>query len=507
MQEKVILIHIGCDFPRSEEQFPTVPPLGILAVGSYLTAQAVPVELIDVQMDFGFGLTPAAEQVINERVAGYLQSQADSIAWVGISQLSNVTSGIRLAQEVHAALPETPIVLGGYFPTGSYSRLLRKYPFITAIVRGDGEEAALQISRSLARGESFLSDRTPNLAWLSTDGIRTTPVQCMDVNHLPILDFGLLRNPSCYPTGSLMTSRGCPFQCIYCTEQGMRPRYAPYPLEWVDRQLGNMEANLACRQVTLMDPLFGVGRERTREVCRIMSKYPFKYAAESRVDVFPPDLVPDLVGAGVELIFWGLESASPATLVRMGKVRSEPEAKRYIESAFRVLRACFEHGVVPEIGLMGSFPGDTEADLQASLEFVKAVEQLHDQVSAETGFENGFMSYSQFTRVYDGTPLAERLEKDFQVTLGEHPVEGERIVLTPSPGLSAETVRRYEMEINQCMRYVPKVEEVTSQYIYFSGENFAKAHPELTDDQGVTLLSSEVKRFSELYEAETSTTD
>jgi radical SAM superfamily enzyme YgiQ (UPF0313 family) len=56
-------------------------------------------------------------------------------------------------------------VYGGYFPTRVYELLLKSCPFITAIVRGDGEAAALHISRLVADGQPFPSKHIPNLAW------------------------------------------------------------------------------------------------------------------------------------------------------------------------------------------------------------------------------------------------------------------------------------------------------------------------------------------------------
>jgi uncharacterized Fe-S cluster-containing radical SAM superfamily protein len=491
MKDKAVLLHVGSDFPRWEEQFPQIPPLGILALGSYLAEHGAPVELIDVQMDFGFGLNAASERVIAERVARYLQDQVNSIAWVGISQLSNTASGIGLAQEIRTALPETPIILGGYFASCSYQLLLREHPFITAIVRGDGEAAALQISRSLAQGQSFLCDQTPNLAWLSGGEIHTTPIQTMDLNTLPILDFRLLRNRAYYQTGSIMTSRGCPFRCNYCTESRMRP-YAAYPTEWVARQLEHMEAEMQCRHIVISDPIFGVGNERTRELCQVMGQYHCAYGVETRVDVLSPDLIPTLRQAGVEIIFLGIESGSPATLVRMNKVRSKIEAERYLQDTLKVLRACFENNIVPSVGLMLGFPGDTETDLQATLEFVKTVSQLHDQVAAQTGVETGLIVFAQTTQIYDDTPLAGQLTNDFQVALvGKY--EGEKTVSSPSPELSIDTIRAYESEINIHGRYVPAMDEIISQYIYFSGKNFAEAHPELTDDEGVIILCDQIR--------------
>jgi len=170
MTKKVVLIASANDFAGNLNvvHMTTLlgPPTSILAVGSFLAAHDVPVELIDVQMDFGFGLTRAAERLASQRVAHYLRDQIDTIAWAGISQLSNADSGLALAEEIHAALPGVPIIFGGYFPSSTYRLLLERYPFITAVVRGDGEAAALEISRSLAQCRSFLSEQTPNLGWI-----------------------------------------------------------------------------------------------------------------------------------------------------------------------------------------------------------------------------------------------------------------------------------------------------------------------------------------------------
>ena len=498
--KKVVLIAPANDFAGNLNvaRFTLLlsPPLGIMALGSYLAEHDVPVELIDVQMDFGFGLTRDAERVVSRRVARYLHDQADTIAWIGISQLSNAGSGITLAQEIHAALPDIPIILGGYFPSSTYRLLLEKYPFITAIVRGDGEAAALQISRSLAQDRSFLSARTPNLAWLDGGEIRATPIRPMPLDDLPILDFRLLRNPSCYQIIDIITSWGCPFRCNYCLENSMRP-YAEHRMAWVARQLAHLEAELPNDRVFIYDPVVGVGRERTLEICRVLREHRFTYALGSRVDVFPPDLLPALREAGVEAIYFGIESASAETLVRMNKIHSAARAKNYLKSALEVLKACFENGVTPFMGFMLGFPGDSEADYQATLEFVKDIGRLHNQVTGQTGIRTGFLISAFYTKIYDGSALAERVEKDFPETvLRSEPFIGERTVISPSPGVDLDVPRRYQAEIARHGEYTPLALERSWRFFSFSMEAFLSAHPELTDNQGVTMLSDSLRRFT-----------
>ena len=101
MTKKVVLIASTNDFAGNANvvHMTTLmrPPTGMLDVGPYLAAHDVPVELIHVQVDFGFGLPTVADRVASQRVAEYLRDQGDDIAWIGASQPSNASGGLALA--------------------------------------------------------------------------------------------------------------------------------------------------------------------------------------------------------------------------------------------------------------------------------------------------------------------------------------------------------------------------------------------------------------------------
>ncbi len=481
---KVILIAAAADHPRFDWSLPLLPPLGILALGSYLAVHDIPYELIDMQMDFGIGTTPEVERIVCQRVARYLFDQADDISWIGISQLANGTSGVVLAEEIHKILPDVPIVFGGYFASGIYQRLLEEYPFVTAVVRGDGEMAALQISRSLDQGCSFFSEQIPNLAWRENGTIRTASFRPVALNDLPIMDFRPLRNLAAYQVIGVMTSWGCPYRCNYCLENCMRP-YAAHDPAWVDRQLSHLEAVSSSKWFIIIDPIFGLNREHTIQLCQVMRQYPFAYTFQSRVDVVAPDLIPLLRQAGVQVIFWGIESASTETLLRMNKVRSKAQAVRFLQQARALLKACFENEVTPVMGVMVGFPGDSEADLQITLEFIKEMSQLSNQISAQTGLEAGFIPGVQPTAIYDGSPLADRMKYFPDTVLSPASFSGEKAVLLSSPGVDVEMITSYLNEMEQYGHYTPLAIERMEHYFGFSVQDFVAAHPESRDEQGV----------------------
>ena len=180
----------------------------------------------------------------------------------------------------------------------------------------------------------------------------------------------------------------------------------------------------------------------------------------------------------------------------MNKVRSVTEAEDYIRDALEVLKACFESNVMPILGFMLGFPGDSEADLQATLEFTKEVNQLHSRVAEQTGVRTGFVPSPQPTMVDDGSSLAEQIEESFpQADLRPEPFIGERMVVSPSPTVDLDTTLRYEEKIKSCGEYTPQVLELADRYYVFSAKDFVETHPELTDDQGVTVLGASLQRL------------
>jgi radical SAM superfamily enzyme YgiQ (UPF0313 family) len=409
--KKAIMIGVSINYAMELSIFDHTssisPPLGALSVCSYLAHHHIPTELIDVKMDFGIGLSEEANIEIINRITHYLSEQAQEIAWIGISQLSSDANAIALAQAIHATLGDIPIVLGGYAATSNYLTILKENPFIAAIVLGDGEYAALEISQAIENGRSFLSEQTPSVVWIDAAGLHKSPPRQVDLNTLPILDFTLLKHPDSYPNIDIATSRGCPFRCNYCLEINMRP-YAKFSPEWLDRQLAHIQTTLPNKRISVYDPIFGLNADHTTEICNVLDKWDFSYCIESRVDVLSPEFIHRLAEVGVEVIYWGFESASANTLVRMNKVPSHSRATSYIAQSFKVFEACFRNGITPVIGYMFAYPGNSEADEMAALDYAKALRQLYDQTNTDTGYA----LFPSATSVYEGSEMARLIQRE-----------------------------------------------------------------------------------------------
>lgn len=464
------------------------PALGIMTVGSYLAANDVPVELIDVQVDYGVATNPEAARAVYDRITRHLSDQADAISWIGFSHMSSLDNSLPLSQKIHSVLPDIPIVFGGYSAARNHETLLKDYPFVSAVVRGDGERAALQISRSLAKDKSFSSCPSPNLAYRDGGEIRTGRVEPVSLEDYPLLDFGLLRNPGYFPIAYLETSRGCPFKCNYCLEYKMRP-YSVLSPAWVERQLDHLKAVFPSKRIVISDPLFAVGRKRVLDLYPVMRGRGNTYFIESRGDVIAPDLIPSMKEAGVEMLWLGVESASPDSLVRMNKIRSQAVADVYLEKTLAVLRACFENDVTPALGIILSFPGDTEPDYEATLEFIKKIEDLHDRITARTGINTGFKATPRGAQIYDGSDLADLMGAVYSdVGVSSTDVIGTRKVIEPSPGVHEDLLHRYQEQITLHVANTPLAEERWARYIGRPLDDFVAEHPDLVNEEGVIVL-------------------
>jgi uncharacterized Fe-S cluster-containing radical SAM superfamily protein len=458
MEKHVVLIEPSpYDLSDGSKHFVSVPsmPLAIVALGSFLKSHGISVKLIDVQMDYGIGLTKETESAVRRRIVAHLCQQSDEILWIGLSCLAMpyAKNGLLLGREIKAALPGIPLVFGGYYASSHYSSLLQQHPFIDGVVCGDGEVAALEISHQLLKGQSLCDACIPNLVSRERASSSVGPEHLVSVDpeNLPVMDFTLLPHLHAYPIGSMLTSRGCPFACAYCLEPPMR-KYRPMSVAKLARELAVYEGTLSSEDMFIFDPLFGIGRQRTRELVEHLQQTRFNFILETRADVLDPTLVAELRTAGVECISLGIESASYSTLRRMNKIQNTAHYERYIDGARKIIEECFHNNITVFMGIMLGYPGDTLSDTAITLDFLASIIQLHDQVCQATGNAPGMVAFPNYVRVYPDTQLARNREQFQDTVFHEELIPGEYVVTRPSPDYSlADLQQHMEMVEKLCV--------------------------------------------------------
>ncbi|MBF0501568.1 MAG: B12-binding domain-containing radical SAM protein [Candidatus Riflebacteria bacterium] len=147
----------------------------------------------------------------------------------------SLVSALTVSGAVKAALPDTRIVFGGPEVSFEAEALMTTYPWIDAVVRGEGEETFDELLQKFF-------DETP---WAGTSGLthRTGKSIITEPERPFIRDLDILPSPflaGCYGNGKGFTyyeaSRGCPYRCTYCLSSVLGP-VRQLSLERVFREL------------------------------------------------------------------------------------------------------------------------------------------------------------------------------------------------------------------------------------------------------------------------------
>jgi len=274
---------------------------------------------------------------------------------------STAPEGYRLAAMVRAldAWKEKPtiIVFGGVHATFEPEEALRCADYV---FRGEADMTFVPFLDALKRGEPH--PRLEGLSWKTEEGVHHEPPAAspVDMDVHPSPDWSLFEGyrPQ---VGAVMTSRGCPHDCSFCSVTAMLGRkYRTRSLDLVMQDLSQIRN----RSVFFYDDHFASNPARTKELLRRIIAERGKthnvkrFSAQVRVEVAKdPELLQLMRQAGLRQLFIGFESVNPQSLVLYNKHQSLKD----IDEAIRVIH---RHG----IWIHGMFVLGSDADTLETFE-------------------------------------------------------------------------------------------------------------------------------------------
>lgn len=245
-----------------------------------------------------------------------------------------------IAREHKAIRPGGLTLLGGVHPSFLPDEAAR---FADHVVVGEGEEV---IADLVAHGASEKV---------------VTGRRVKDLDSLPWPDLGMLVGSERVPRAPLMTSRGCPHHCTFCSVTAMFGH--AYRMHSVERVIEELR-RVRHESVFFYDDNFVASPTRTRKLLEAMLSAGLrrKWTAQVRVDVArDPDLVALMARAGCTRLYIGLESVDDAALRAMNKRQSVADIVHAIETLHRFGIAV--HGMFI-LGTDEDRPGQAEATVR-----------------------------------------------------------------------------------------------------------------------------------------------
>ncbi len=314
--KKIVLIEPKAPNLHIFSQF-ALPRLGTLLLGTIMKRRGWEVELF-------------VEEV--RKVDYSLVRSADL---VGISTITpTAPRAYAIADRVRGL--GIPVVMGGPHVTFLVDEALEHADYI---VRGEGEWALPELTDALEAGGGLAA--VQNLSWRK-DGVAVhNPARppLDDLDSLPFPDFALLKRDrpklSRWTTIPVMTSRGCPFDCSFCSVTGMFGR--KYRYRSTENVLAEIRRyNSRRHSIFFYDDNFAANRKHTKELLEgmIRENLKFPWTTQVRADVAKhEDLVELMRRAGCHTVYIGFESVNPDSLEAMKKKQTVEE----ITEAIKVL--------------------------------------------------------------------------------------------------------------------------------------------------------------------------
>ncbi|MDD5136354.1 MAG: radical SAM protein [Candidatus Omnitrophica bacterium] len=315
------------DFVNDNEGF--FQPLGILYLASYLKEHEKGCDILVVDA--------VAEGLNHLQVGQRLADFSPDVVGISCWTFSLIDS-IKVAGEAKARVPKAHVCLGGPHAT-IYPEETASFKDVDFVITGDGERPFAELIRQLSGKRDF--NLVPNLYHKTGGAVKKSPLAHVerDLDGLPFPDRKLVSMKNYHSIidkgeiiTTMITSRGCPFQCRFCLQQNTGWRYREIP--------GIIEEMRQCidsgiKNFFIFDETFTVNKKRILDLCDeiIRRKMRINWSCRSRVDTIDGEIMDRMKAAGCSRISFGVESASDEVLKQLNKKISIARAKETFRTA------------------------------------------------------------------------------------------------------------------------------------------------------------------------------
>jgi anaerobic magnesium-protoporphyrin IX monomethyl ester cyclase len=376
--------------PANDNSIFRFPPLGLGYIAAALKMRRIEVDLIDCTF---LEFSEAVEQI--------KRSKPQIVGFYSMFSMKKTT--LELAHAIrNAGLKDSLFVVGGPLPSWAPESFLDVFD---AVAIGEGEQTMAEIVDSIAQGKD-LSGVKGLVFKIDKRIIQTGTRQFIeDLDSLAFPTRDLFDNEAYkkyyldhfgYSITSMITSRGCPFTCDFCSRPIFGADMRTRSVNNIVDEVEEIEA-LGYDRVWFSDDCFTLNRNHLLSVCKEIGRRGLDVGWEclSRVDTMDSEVAEGMKRAGCIEVFFGIESGNDSVLSLMKKRITTAQAKRAVYAA---KAAGLKVGAFFIVG----YPGESNKTVLDTVRFASGLP----------------LDYLSFTMPYPipGTPLYERV-KDHGVSI------------------------------------------------------------------------------------------
>lgn len=329
--------------------------------------------------------------------------------------ISTITSTAPRAYKIGDGLRAKgiPIIMGGVHPSFMPEEALEHADYV---VRGEGDLTLPELVDDLKK-ENSISSINGISYWDKNGKVVHHPSSSLieDLDSLPEPDFSLVKGWSSSTIYPISTSRGCPFNCKFCSVIQMFGR--KYRSQSVEKTLKELKyvTSVSKSSLFFVDDNFAANKKRVKEILRNMMAEGIKkkWSAQVRTDIAKdPELLCLMADSQCDTLHIGFESINPKTLEAYNK-------KQDIGEMVECIKSLKDHG----IRIHGMFVIGADTD---SLDTIKQ--------TADFTIKNGIdtVQFMMLTPL-PGTPLFSEMQKSNRLLHSDwSKFDGLHLVFRPS---------------------------------------------------------------------------
>lgn len=360
-------------------------PLSIGALAGYLQAQGVEVKVADDQVD----------DLSLSGVRNMLKEFLPDI--VGMTCLTpNVFRVFELAGFIKGYSEDIWVVLGGAHPTVCPDECLG-HEKVDFIVRQEGEVTLWELVK--LRNNELKKENITGLSFKENGKIYHNPDRPFQqkLDDFPKFPFQLLMTtPDRYNPGHLVTSRGCPFKCVFCSSRNISGfGYRSLSAKRVIEEIEGLIKNYKIKSLMFEDDNFLVDKKRAVEICDSMIAAGFNkmisWRCQARADLVSYEVLKKMKDAGCINISFGIETSSQRLmdLIKKGET---------VEDNIKAVKLAKSVGLGARGAFILGLPTETREESLATIKLAKKLPLDEVKFSLATP--------------YPGSPLYEMAKKE-----------------------------------------------------------------------------------------------
>ncbi len=380
--EKVLLLNPPNTMPSDSARRLTTP-LGLLYIGAMLEKNGYDVKIIDSPCEGYNNLKTEGKYVTYGLSDSEIIKKVNDFKpdLVGVTSMfsAHQNNALHVCELVKQIDKKIPVVLGGVHPSLSPKESLQSNS-VDYVIIGEGEYRILNLISSLNAGKTEFD--FDGIAYKRNGETIVKPMatRVENLDDLPLparhlidmeryIEIGVPFAP--FPKKSrveqIMTSRGCPGKCVFCSSVNLWGRkFRMRSVENVMREIDELVNKYKIQEIQFSDDNLTVGKKRCMEIFKKMEDYNLVWCTPNGVmiNTLDKEMIEAMAKSGCYQLSFAIESGSQRVLKEIiGKIVPEKEKLK------ELVNICHENNISVHGMLIIGFPGEKREEMQETLEY------------------------------------------------------------------------------------------------------------------------------------------